>query len=419
MKKHIYRATDVKKMKWDSIVETTQNKELVLAIDVAKEVQFAMLMDKENEVYASIKWKHPQETGLLLEGLEQLSFSELNVAMEPTGVYGDTLRQQLKQAGYTTFQISGKRVSDATEVYDGVPSQHDAKSAYIIGRLYWSGIGKEWIEATEQQRECKAHCHLYDNNEEQIGRTRNRLEAELQQHWPELSQNLALDSVTLEQVLIEYGSPEKLAADAENAKQLIEKISKGKLKSGKVEAIIEGSINSIGIPCIEAERWRIQQLAKELERLRLNQKVVQKKLEALVENDAELAHMGKLIGKVTTAILLSNNLDPRDYHNTKAYLKAAGLNLKEKSSGKFKGRLKITKRGSGQARKYLYMAVLRLVRLSSVIKRWYKNKLRQHGTENKKRWLVALMRKLTMGLFHVGRGHIFDANKLFNMKGIT
>ena len=94
-----------------------------------------------------MKWVHPHETPLLLEALDGLSFSHLDIAMEPTGVYDDTLRQQFKEAGYTTNQILGKRMKDTTEVYDGVPSQHDAKSAYIIGRLYWDGVGKEWKES--------------------------------------------------------------------------------------------------------------------------------------------------------------------------------------------------------------------------------------------------------------------------------
>ena len=50
MKKHIYRTINVKDINWATIAETTHDKDLVLAIDVAKEEQFAMLMDKENHV---------------------------------------------------------------------------------------------------------------------------------------------------------------------------------------------------------------------------------------------------------------------------------------------------------------------------------------------------------------------------------
>ncbi len=36
--------------------------------------------------------------------------------------------------------MNAKRVSDAHEIYDGVPSLHDAKSATIITRLHREGL---------------------------------------------------------------------------------------------------------------------------------------------------------------------------------------------------------------------------------------------------------------------------------------
>ena len=56
--------------------------------------------------------------------------------MESTGTYGDALRYQFRQNGFEVHQISAKRVCDAREVYDGVPSLHDAKAATVITRLH-------------------------------------------------------------------------------------------------------------------------------------------------------------------------------------------------------------------------------------------------------------------------------------------
>ena len=50
-----------------------------------------------------------------------------------------------------------------------------------------------------------------------------------------------------------------------------------------------------------------------------------------------------------------------------AYRKAMGLNLVERSSGKYKGRLRISKRGGARSRQWLYFAVLRLIQKSGVI----------------------------------------------------
>lgn len=85
--------------------------------------------------------------------------------------------------------------------------------------------------------------------------------------------------------------------------------------------------------------------------------------------------MRALIGLVNTGILLSCHLDPRQYACARSYQKALGLNLKEKSSSRHVGQLKITKRGSAMARKYLYSAALRLIKSHPVVKAWYQRKV--------------------------------------------
>ena len=58
--------------------------------------------------------------------------------MQPTGIYGDALCALLVSPGISVSMLSPKRVHDAREVFDGVPSLHDANSgvvmAHSIGR---------------------------------------------------------------------------------------------------------------------------------------------------------------------------------------------------------------------------------------------------------------------------------------------
>jgi hypothetical protein len=87
-----------------------------------------------------------------------------------------------------------------------------------------------------------------------------------------------------------------------------------------------------------------------------------------------------------------------------------GLNLKERSSGRWKGHLKITKRGSSQARRWLYFAGLRYCR-DPWLAGWYQKK-KSRGEGYAMRTVVALMRKLSLALYYVGRGSVFDVRKL-------
>jgi transposase len=140
-----------------------------------------------------------------------------------------------------------------------------------------------------------------------------------------------------------------------------------------------------------------------------------KKVEELSDAVPSTEAMGQVVGKATAAVLGCEVGDPLEFSTAAAYEKSTGLNLKIRSSGKYKGQLKITKRGSGYARQQLYMAVLRLLQWDPVVQAWYQRKVKRDGGKKKKA-VVALMRKLIRALWYVARGDRFDSRKLFDVK---
>lgn len=119
------------------------------------------------------------------------------------------------------------------------------------------------------------------------------------------------------------------------------------------------------------------------------------------------------VGHTTAAAVYAEVGDAKSYSCTRAFLKAMGLNLKEKSSGTVKGQLKITKRGPSRVRQYLWLAAFRWIQTDPVANAWYQHKKQRHGGRAS-RAAVVLMRKLAKALYHVGRGASFDSTKLFD-----
>lgn len=413
MKKRSYRSQKVNHLNWNKIKAQLAEESVVFAIDVAKVKQYALLSNKDNSVFELLRWDHPEQTSQLLRELQSLS-CPITVVMESTGTYGDSMRYQFRQAGFEVYQASGKRVSDAKEVFDGVPSMHDAKAATIITQLHRAGLTHPWQELSTQERQLNALRREFDMHHSQYQRNQNRLEAYLSRHWPEVSTLLGLNSVTLESLLREYGSPARIAAEVKVAAQKMKRWGRSRLSREKIEQIINSAVHTLGQPCIEAERLYLQSLAQEMQHSRLQQKQAKQALEMIIKQDRELKEMCVLIGMVTTAILMSCHLDPRKFSNARAYQKAMGLNLKEKSSGRHIGRLKLTKRGSSVARRYLYFATLRLIQNNPVIKVWYAKKV---NPRVKNKTVIALMRKLAKALWHIARGERFDASKLVTISG--
>lgn len=415
MKKKAYKAIKVNKLNMERLSSQVFEKEIVVGIDVAKEDFFCNLMSSDRESICTIKWKHPIESRTLLDLIESLPAKSINVAMEPSGRYGDPIRYMFNKAGIPVHRISPKRSHDAQEVFDGIPSLHDAKSAFIISRLYFDGISEPWSMKELHERDIAAVVSTMDMLQKQFNQETNRLESLLARYWPELSHIIGIDSVSFLELLIKYGSPADVAEDGKRASLFLKKTGKKFLKIEKIDAIIESAGKTLGIPMSPCEKEELIYLADHARSLQKRLKTAKKRVENLSKDIESVKNMSVVIGKATAAVVVSSSGDPLKYDAPSQYLKSMGLNLKEKSSGKHQGKLTITKRGSNKARRWLYFTVLRSIRTDDVIKAWYQRKIARDGGVKMKA-IIAIMRKLVLALWHVARGATFDSKKLFNIQ---
>jgi transposase len=416
MKKRTYRKIAVKDVVVERLIGELGAGRVVFAIDVAKVDMVASVVGEDGRVATTIAWKNPVENGLVLDLLTALKGAGLLVeaVMEPSATYGDVLRHQLLDGGFPVFRVSGKRTHDAAEVYDGVPSLHDAKSAAIIAKLHRDGLSKPWPVASEEKRQLKAAISTMELFREQHQRLIHSLESTLARHWPELTEQLELGSATLLALLARIGGPAEVARDIAAARRLMLGMSHRLMSEDKIEAVLRGAQTSVGILMLDEERSALVVVASEAHRALKDFKKAKARVEALSANGAAQM-LAPATGKATAAVLVADVGDPREFPSARAYLKAFGLNLKEKSSGKLKGRLSITKRGPGRARQYLWLAVFRWLQKDSTTRAWYEQKIKRDGGKRAK-GVIALMRKFAKALFHVARGAAFDSSKLFDTR---
>lgn len=390
---------------------------MVVGIDVAKEAMVAAVMNDEELVLKTVRWSHPLETDQLFAFVEKLRNNALDVsfALEPSGVYGDALRWQLHGVGFEVFRVSPKKSHDMSEIYDGVPSSHDGKSAAIVALLHHRGAGDPWPPEPERKRELTAALRLVEVFGKQFHQNCNRLEALTARHWPELTSMLDLRRATTLELLAAYGGPAAVARKSAEARALMKKVGKA-VKAEKIEAVLADAARSKGVPLCGEEGRLIRSLAAEARRNQLELRQAQRRIEELSSREGATRELAPVVGRTTAAVLVAGVGDPREIESPQALVKAAGLNLRERSSGKHKGGLHITKRGSGQARMYLWMAALRLIQRDPVAKAWYAKKVQRQGGQAKPKAVVAVMRKLMSALWYVARGEPFDSKKLFDVR---
>ncbi len=415
--KRTYKTVDVEKVvtaKLLSLIAGT----IVAAIDVAKEAMVVGFADAAGKTHELVRFSHPRQTLLFVELLVQLRDAgrEVQVAMEPTGVYGNALRFQLRARDFPVFQVDPKRTHDVAAVLDGTKSHHDPKSCTLIAFLHAQGLSRPWREQSAEERRARVLLKEHQMYAVPEMSLYNELEAMTSSCWPELNALMDHDVRWPIELLAKYPGPRAVrAAPSDEVKAHLRKVSRNALAHEQIDRVIASAKTTSGEKLeLEEEEFMSKVCLSNLE-LQRKLKELSSRIDALTESIAELRSIRTVIGPGATLALFALVGKPSAYGSAGALEKACGLNLKERSSGTKRGQLSITKRGPARIRKLLYLAALRFVKDDDLASAWYQNRTAYKGGVKVKA-IVAVMRKLLRAVFHVARGAPFDATKLFDAR---
>jgi len=414
MKSRAYRATDVNRVELGEWLDGRAETVVHAGLDVGKESIYCTLRWGAHDFDRPWRARNPSEVVRLAELLSVVGVGrQLTVALEPTGTYGDALRQALAKAQLTVHRVSPKSASDYAEVFDGVPSQHDGKDAAVVAELSAQGRSWPWpmVVASEVEQELAYQVDWLDGQRRQLMLWCGRVEALLSRHWPEATRVVPLCSATLLQCLAEYGGPRGLAA-APDALERVQGWGRQYLSAAKATALVDSARQTLGVTMGHWDEERLRRYAQQIQHCRGEMRAARRRLLELTKNHATIRSMGAVVGVPTACVLWVELGEPKAYHCGAAYRKAMGLNLAERSSGQWQGKLKISKRGSSSVRRWLYLAALRWVRQEPV-RSWYLRQKAQRRGECKAA-LIGVMRKLALALYQVGgRGKTFEREQLY------
>lgn len=422
-KKISYRAVSIEKVTHAMLAAmlVTATK-LVIAIDVAKTKMMAGFGGEDGSVVRLVRFEAPMQTREFVE-LVVATGGALRVPvealMEPTGTYGDALRALLVSRGVAVHMQSPKRVHDAREVFDGVPSLHDAKSCVVMAQLHRQGVSRPYVAMSEDRARLRALVHRRQLFEKPLQRLLGEMESRLARHWPELLIDMDVwRRKTPLELLSVYACPAEVIAHRAEAREVMRRASRNTMKDDEAQRIFECASRSIGVSMLEEEREVIRAVAREALHVRAALTSVDKEIEKVASEHEATRGIAPVVGRVTAAVLVSYLGPLSEYASAAALEKACGLNLKVKSSGNLIGRPSITRRGPPEVRAYLHLAAVRLVKDDELIARWYRAR-GGYRADRKLVALVAVTRKLIRALWHVARGATFDSNKLIDARALA
>jgi hypothetical protein len=319
--------------------------------------------------------------------------------------------------GWEVWKMAPKRVGDAKEIADGVPSIHDSKAAHILVWLHKQGLTERWEPKSISRRRVRTLIRQLSRLQENWQRHLGYLEAEMARCWPEIIQAWELKRATLLGILKNFGGPQELVENEKEVRVYMRKKGGPMLKQKRIDEVIKAAKSSLGVIMLKSERMSIKNLAEHADRLRRDRLKFERKLDRIIEKE-EVLRLGEEVGLPTAAVFWDKLGSFTDYEKVDQLIKAFGLNLKERSSGIYNSPLRITKRGPSDARSALYLATCRKINTDPFFQAWHRNKVARDGGEdnaNKNVSVVALMRKYLQGLWHLARGKQFDSTLLFDV----
>jgi transposase len=245
-----------------------------------------------------------------------------------------------------------------------------------------------------------------------------QLEGLCGRHWPELLAEMDVwRRRTPLELLAAYGSAAELAAHETEARELMRRTGRNAVRPQQIQKVVDSAKRSVGLPASQEEREVVRMIAREALRLRSLMQSVDEEIRKVGETHEDTRRIAAVVGRVTAVVLVAYLGPLSEYASAAALEKACGLNLKIKSSGNVSGRPSITKRGAPEARGYLYLAAMRLVKDDELIAAWYRAR-GGYRADRKLIALVAVMRKLARSLWHVARGATFDSTKLVDARAL-
>src|SRR5438552_265338 len=113
MNSKAYSSRSVNLLSLDSILEDRDGQPAWVGFDIGKIEMQAVVNWAEDDFERPWRIANPRQIGVLIEHLKRLSQGrELIVAMEPSGTYGDALRQACGDAGIIVHRVHPKIAHD-------------------------------------------------------------------------------------------------------------------------------------------------------------------------------------------------------------------------------------------------------------------------------------------------------------------
>lgn len=386
---------------------------LIVAIDIGKKTSMGYCRCPDGKELKSFEFSNN------VEGFKKLwdricwmkvahHLEEVVVGFESTGPYGEPLIHSLRKKPVKLVQVNPMHTKRMKDVADNSPNKTDRKDPKVIADIITLGRALSVVIPEGASAELRRLSQARERSVQRRSALYNQLQDLVFLLFPEFLQVMKdIKTKSAQSLLRQYPTPEAVRqCGLEGLSSMLRRVSRGKLGRDRAQALAEAAGQSVGLE--EGQKGIVLEIQEILSQIEASERFIERVeqemsplLKQIPYRDSLLSVKG--IGEITVAGLVGEIGDFGQFHTVSEVTKLAGLDLFEISSGKHKGRRRISKRGRPFLRKLLFFAAINTVRKGGVMQSSYQKHL-QRGMPKTKA-LVAIARKLLRILFALVRDH--------------
>ena len=342
-----------------------------VAIDIAKGIN-VVLVEHSDGRQQRFRFVHQRDDYDRLVAFLKACASPCRIALEPTADYHRTVAYRLVSEGFDLVLVSSVAGARLREAIFNSWDKNDPKDAQVIMRLLKQGMTQRYCDPVitqthDLQELSKTFLH--------ISRARTRLQHVLLTHYltlyfPEFERFWTTQrNEWFIRLLMLFPTPASITAVGLSGfreaiwKPMGRRVHK-EAKIAEIYALAERSIAlpmSVGSPAVRTFRIQLERY------LQLSEAKTAMELQAdeLLADRADFQCLKTIpgIGSVIALVILAEAGNLRRFPHHRQFLKFCGLDLAKSQSGNFRGKDKLSKRGSARLRCALWMAAMSAARM--------------------------------------------------------
>jgi transposase len=399
---------------------------IIVGVDIAKNEHWARITDCRGiDLHKPIRFYNNIDGFEILmtriqKIMEKHGGEKVIVGMEPSGHYWMAFGWYMKmhESKPMLVGVNPYHTKQAKELDDNSQTKSDPKDAEVIAHLIREGRYFDTYLPEAEYAELRQLNTERQRLMKQISRANNTLIALLDEYFPEYETVWSdVTCATSLELLKKYTFPSDIMAfGRDELLEDIKRISCGREGVKLQEAMLRAAIRSVGVKeGLRSVRIRILSMIDELSYFEHKTVSIEAELETTMNNLqlGEILQSIPGVGPIISAGFVGEVGDISRFSNWKQVRSLSGLNLTENSSGKHKGKTKVSKRGRPYLRNMLYLAGECGCRCNSQMHSFYRYlRDRKNNPLNGPQAFVATGLKIMRIMFHLAKtGQMYDPQK--------